>query len=241
MGVIMNLSGFRNIVLALSAFTVNTAYADESVVDKVLFKVRGQLYMPSSKEILPFNIGQTNLTYTGSKLVETGIGGEVSGTYFINEYVAFEVSAAVVGYKMAESMQLGASTPPGGTTYSQIPLTQADLSKRAYMFPLAGILQIYPLPNKKFSPYIGAGYHRTFTNNARSGIAKFRSFGGVLLQAGCDMWTSESFGMNFDLKKYWGTSQAVTHFSLVNSVKTPVQTKVRLDPFVVSLGVGWKL
>lgn len=103
-----------------------------------------------------------------------------------------------------------------------------------WLLPPTLTLQYHPLPESRFSPYIGAGVNYTIFYGEGGGLSGFdvqNSF-GLALQAGVDYALSGPWSLNFDVKKLFLRPEAVTDTLRVDNVK--------IDPWLVSVGVGYR-
>lgn len=103
-----------------------------------------------------------------------------------------------------------------------------------WLLPPTLTLQYHPLPESRFSPYVGAGINYTIFYGEGGGLSGFdvqNSF-GVALQAGVDYALSGPWSLNLDVKKIFLRPEAVTDTLRVDNVK--------IDPWLVSVGVGYR-
>jgi outer membrane protein len=113
----------------------------------------------------------------------------------------------------------------------------ADIKvKETWVLPPTVSLQYHFAPAAKLSPYVGAGVNYMFFYADKD----FNGFGldiddgfGLALQAGADLAIQGPWSANVDVKKIFFETDAKDRF---NGVKS----KVSLDPWVVSAGVGYK-
>ncbi|KQV89829.1 hypothetical protein ASD15_24260 [Massilia sp. Root351] len=97
------------------------------------------------------------------------------------------------------------------------------------------LAQYHFLPDAQFRPYVGAGLnYTTFSKvrilNGNAGL-EHKSF-GLALQAGVDYALDKNWSLNLDVKK-------VQIRSDVNSAGTKL-SNVKVDPLLVSVGVGYR-
>jgi outer membrane protein len=97
------------------------------------------------------------------------------------------------------------------------------------------LAQYHFLPNAQLRPYVGAGLNYTTMSkvhllNGNAGL-EHKSF-GLALQAGADFALDKNWSLNLDVKK-------VQIRSDVNSAGAII-SKVKVDPLLVSVGVGYR-
>ncbi|MDZ4373175.1 MAG: OmpW family outer membrane protein [Phenylobacterium sp.] len=105
-----------------------------------------------------------------------------------------------------------------------------------WVLPPVVALQYHFAPAARVSPYVGAGVnYMLFYGGSNKGAfdLKIDDGFGVALQAGMDIATSERWAVNLDVKKIFFETDAV---DATNGIKT----KVSLDPWVVSAGLGYR-
>ena len=105
-----------------------------------------------------------------------------------------------------------------------------------WVLPPVVTLQYRPMPEARFSPYVGAGvnYMLFFEGKDRNGFEVELEDGfGYALQAGADVALTGPWTLNLDVKKVWFDTEATVDGGALKS-------DVNLDPWVVSLGVGRK-
>jgi outer membrane protein len=100
-------------------------------------------------------------------------------------------------------------------------------------------LQYHFLPEGQFRPYVGAGvnYTRLSSVRLRSSVAgvgldlERDSWGGAL-QAGLDVKLGQNLYLNFDIKKVFIDADLRLDGAKVS--------KVKVDPLLVGVGLGWR-
>jgi outer membrane protein len=99
--------------------------------------------------------------------------------------------------------------------------------------------QYHFMPNKTFSPYVGAGLTYVLIPNEDSGAATAVRYDdgviGLAFQAGLDYFFDEHWCLNFDVKKVWVSVDVE-----VDALGTTVKTSVDVDPWLVGVGVGYR-
>ena len=97
-------------------------------------------------------------------------------------------------------------------------------------------MQYHFAPDARVSPYVGAGvnYMLFYSGEDKNGFAlKIKDGFGTALQAGVDIATTGPWTANLDVKKVFFDTKATDRISGVKS-------KVTLDPWVISAGVGYR-
>lgn len=140
-------------------------------------------------------------------------------TYFITDHIAVE------GILGATQHQISAKG------------TGVDVKvHKTWVLPPIVTLQYRPLVGGRFSPYVGAGVNAMvfFSGDDQNGFKVDLDNGiGAAAQAGVDMALTGAYTLNLDVKKVWFKTDA-------NINGGALKSDVRLDPWVVSLGVGRK-
>lgn len=108
--------------------------------------------------------------------------------------------------------------------------------KDNWVLPPILTLQYHFAPKAKVSPYVGAGanYMLFYSGKDRNGFdLKIDDGFGAALQAGVDVSLQGAWSANLDVKKVFFSTDAVDR-------KSGLKSKVHLDPWVVSTGVGYR-
>ncbi|WP_308238124.1 OmpW family outer membrane protein [Phenylobacterium sp. J367] len=140
-------------------------------------------------------------------------------TYFFTDHLAAELIAGSSKHTVRAK---------GGTTDVKV--------KETWVLPPTLSLQYHFAPAAKVSPYVGAGvnYMLFYADKDFNGFGLDIDNGfGVALQAGADVAIQGPWSANVDVKKIFFETDAKDPW---NGVKS----KVSLDPWVVSAGVGYK-
>jgi len=157
----------------------------------------------------------------------TGLRAEVNAdvmptiglSYFFTDNVAVEAIAGTTKH----------------TVTAKGPATDVKV-KETWVLPPVVSLQYHFAPAAKVSPYVGAGvnymifYNGSDKNNFDLDIDN--GF-GFALQAGVDVAVSGPWSANLDVKKVFFETDATDN-------RNGVKSKVKLDPWVVSAGFGYK-
>ena len=96
-------------------------------------------------------------------------------------------------------------------------------------------LQYHFTPESKFSPYVGAGINYTRISSVKllggTGDLENKSF-GLALQAGIDFKLDKNWSLNLDVKKVQIRSDVL--------IGGAVASKVKVDPLLVGVGIGYR-
>ena len=140
-------------------------------------------------------------------------------SYFVTDKIAVEL---ILG---TSKHTVSATTAPTDTPVHD-----------TWVLPPVLSVQYHPLPAARFSPYVGAGinYMIFYNGEDRNGFKVELEDGfGYSLQAGADIAISGPWSLNLDVKKvFFDTNASINGGTL--------KSKVNLDPWVVSAGVGYK-
>jgi len=140
-------------------------------------------------------------------------------TYFFSDHIAAE---AILGTSQHEIKAVG----PG---------TDVEVHK-TWVLPPVVTLQYHFNPKGRISPYLGAGvnYMDWYSGKDYNGFAvKLKSGAGTALQAGTDIALKGRWSLNLDVKKVFYKTDATINGGALKS-------KVKLDPAVVSAGLGYR-
>lgn len=205
---------FVALTLALAAGSV---HAEEAFRTKQAgdWLVRGR-----ATGVLPMDGGNIENRSTG---VDTGLDvnnitnaviPELDFTYFWTRNIATELVLGTTRHKVEAT---------GGIDVGDV-----------WLLPPTLTVQYHPLPDSRISPYVGAGINYTIFYGEGGGLPGFdvKNDFGFALQAGVDYALSGPWSLNFDVKKLFLRPEAVTSTLRVDSVK--------IDPWLVSVGVGYR-
>lgn len=210
---------------------------------KLLFAAAAVLAMPSlsqAAEAGPFTKGSlivtarvTDVNSGASDAIKTAAGAPtglnvdvkhdvmptLGFTYFLTDHVSVE---AILGATQHEIRAEG----PG-----------VDVAvHETWVLPPVVTLQYRPLRSASFSPYVGAGVNAMlfFGGKDKNGFdVELDHAVGLALQTGFDASLQGDWTLNADVKKVFVTTDADINNGALKS-------KVQLDPWVVSVGLGRK-
>ncbi len=95
-------------------------------------------------------------------------------------------------------------------------------------------LQYHFMPEKQFSPYVGAGVNYTNISAVKiPGLRLEHDSWGYSLQAGVDYKLDKNWSLNFDIKKVQIRSDVLTAAGAKVS-------EVKIDPVLIGVGVGYR-
>ena len=100
------------------------------------------------------------------------------------------------------------------------------------------MLQYHIAPYGAIRPYIGAGYQYTWMLS-KSKQFVINSGSGYALQAGVDFALADDTLISFDVKRYQLTPKVKFKSSFLTGT-SGMTSKVKINPVIVSLGIGWK-
>ncbi len=171
----------------------------------------------------------TNPTKIGH-LVENGFGLDASTSVFFNSYIALELSVGVDLLRVKNSNISNIANNYGGNP--------ANIGKKKdlYMVPLTATGQYHIAPFGAIRPYIGGGYHGAYMMTS----AKFKAKNacGPVIQAGIDFYAKDDTLITLDVKQYFLTNKVTYSTDIVNGQS--VSSDTRINPLVVSIGIGFK-
>ncbi|MDQ0463550.1 outer membrane protein [Caulobacter ginsengisoli] len=190
-------------------------------------------FQPKEKGTLMLNVRLTDVDpKAGNDIltaanVDTGLNAEVSSsvmptiglTYFMTDNLALEVIAGTTKHKISASG-----------------LPVAD----TWVLPPVVALQYHFNPKGRVSPYVGAGvnYMLFYGTEDKTGFksTKVDNGFGYALQAGADVAIKGPWSLNVDVKKIYFETDATTTLKPA----TKLHSKVDLDPWVLSVGFGYR-
>jgi outer membrane protein len=194
---------------------------------------QAQDFQPKAKGDIVLNVRATGVAPQGTDPITT-LAGAATGlradasydvmptigvTYFFTDNIAAEIIAGTTNH----------------TVKAKGPGTDLKI-KETWVLPPIVTLQYHFAPQSRVSPYVGAGlnYMLFYSGEDKNGFAlKIKDGFGTALQAGVDVALQGKWTLNLDAKKVFFDTKAVDK---INGVKS----KVTLDPWVLSAGVGYR-
>lgn len=213
------------IVLAAGAAAIALATASAACSQE-------QDFQPKAAGTWMVNLRVSDVAPTGSYPVkaggvDTGIKAKVSDSYMPTIGVSYFVTDNLAVEVIAGTTRHTVSAVAGGT--------RTDVYS-TWVLPPTLDLQYHPLPKARVSPYVGAGvnYMLFYSGSDKSGFTTNVHDGfGWVAQAGVDIAAKGPWSMNIDAKKIFFRTDAEINGGALT-------TRVKLDPWVLSVGLGRK-
>lgn len=203
-----------------SLLAVSAAQAQEAVTPKA----KGDLVLNVRITDVAPDAGNPIVTAAGAASglkadVNDDIKPTIGLSYFLSDKLAVEVIAGTTQHTVK-------AVGPG---------TDIEVHK-TWVLPPVVSLQYHPFPAAKFSPYVGAGlnYMLFYSSKDKNGFkVKLDDGFGYALQVGADVPLNARYNLNVDVKKVWFETDASINGGALKS-------KVKLDPIVASVGIGYR-
>lgn len=162
---------------------------------------------------------------------------ELDITYFFTKNIATEL---VLGTTKHNVNTVGSDiSAVGGSTNAAVDLGSV------YLLPPTLTVQyhFFPMSEKVFKPYVGAGVNYTIFYNEKPGdVVKGISYDNALgfaAQGGFDLMLNDTFFINMDVKRlFLKTDVTVDASNLASGLSIPA--KVTIDPWLLGFGVGMR-
>ena len=234
---------------ALIAFGATSAYADDLVTaHKGTLKLDVRLTGIIPDEDAPIRVGSGTAGILGPVDAQTGLHADVNDSYTptigLEYYLTDNISVEAIAGTGYHKITVPGSKAVLDDTLGLIDMRNDNVTKVAHLPPT--ITAKYHFNTKgKFSPYVGVGvsYIWFYSEDSQNGIKVDLDDGaGYAAQLGLDVNTASKWSYNIDVKKIWFETDATVRASLVNGalVEDALRSKVTLDPWVVSVGFGYK-
>lgn len=219
-------------VVAIASSAQAQTFKGKSAGD-IMVRARALAVMPDEKA----NVNVTGIGKVGEASVNNDYIPELDFSYFITDNIALELIAGTSRHTVKTSLP---SALGGSLDVGKVSLLPPTLSA-----------QYHFLPKSQVSPYVGAGLNYTLfyrEDAARSangaGLAvtqtDYKNRFGFALQAGVDVFVTDNIALNFDVKKLFLRTKLNATVNAGPGVDLPVTSSVRLDPWIVGVGVGYK-
>jgi len=173
-----------------------------------------------------YSIESTNIQTTKDPTANSSFIGDIGASYFITDHFSFGAS---LGYKSHSS---------NTQIFSAFGTTVGTDSGHTTELPLTGLIEFYPAPYGALRPYIGGGFAHDFVLSSFSNI-DYSSPSGPVINGGVDWWYDKTFGLNFDVRKYFYsiTADYTKEYSSLG-LNTPVKQKFNDSPIELTAGVA---
>jgi len=207
------------VVTAIAACAALPAHADDAYKG---FQAGDILVRGRMLSVIP-NVTSSVSGIGGSVDASNSFEPEADATYFITPNIAVEAIAAVTRHHLRDN----------GSSLGTVDLGHVSL------LPPTITGQYHFMPDKAFSPYVGAGVNYTFffdstlpNGSAAKSISYQNNWGGAL-QAGFDYHIVGNWYANMDVKHLFLSTKAKINGGAIES-------NVSLDPTIAGIGIGYK-
>ncbi len=184
-----------------------------------LIRLRGTGVIPNESSSIE--------TIGGKAAVDEDFIPELDFTYFITNRFAAEL---ILGTSKHEVRAI--ETLVGDLDLGEVRLLPPTLTFQYHQ----------PILQGKIKPYLGAGVNYTFFYDVEEGPGlndvDYDNAFGFAAQAGMDIFASDKYFLNFDVKKIWLNTDVTVNAT--DALGAVVGADVDLDPWVVSFGIGRK-
>ncbi|WP_333695102.1 OmpW/AlkL family protein [Flavobacterium sp.] len=173
----------------------------------------------------------------GDVAISNTIVPELDFTYFFTKNFAAEL---ILGTTKHDVNTVGSDISAiGGPTSFDVDLGSVWLLPPT----LTAQYHFYPLQEKKFKPYVGAGINYTIFYNVKEGSVvkdvKYDNAIGFAAQAGFDVFINDTYFINFDVKRlFLKTDVTVDASNLAAGLSIPAE--VEINPWIIGLGFGMR-
>ena len=162
---------------------------------------------------------------------------ELDFTYFFTENFAAEL---ILGTSKHDVHTTGSDISAiGGPTSFDVDLGSVMLLPPTLTFQY----HFFPMKERKFKPYVGAGLNYTLFYNVKEGSVvkdvEYDNALGYAGQVGFDILFDDTYFINFDVKRlFLKTDVTVDASNLSPGLNIPAE--VTIDPWIVGIGIGMK-
>lgn len=197
----------------------------------LVFKFRGSLISADGKPKNQPSSTIANPVSVGNFVNRYNYGVDASTSIFFSSHFATELS---VGFNVLR---------PKATFLTKVAnnngSSSTDLSRRNDLFaiPFTLLGQYHIAPFGAIRPYVGAGYHAAYMITKSKSFRIKNGFGPVL-QVGVDLYAKDDTLINIDIRQHFLTTRVHYKESLVKN--NSVSSKIKINPLVVSIGIGFK-
>jgi len=222
------------LLILCAIFFANQALAKQES-EQIVVKLKGVYASINAKQKdLPAATPAAGTTAKDAgKLFSTAYGVEASVGVFFTDHIAAEFSTGLTLYKeKAVTIQnMINNYPVANSSYSK--------SKSIKAIPSALLVQYHIAPYGALRPYVGVGYHYTYMLPGKA--YKLDNASGLVLQAGVDFVLMDDTYITFDIKRYSLETKAKYSTSVLRAGGKSVTSKLKLNPIVAALGIGFRL
>lgn len=196
----------------------------------LIFKIRASGIKTRGTPKPPPSTIVPNPVAVGS-FTEVGYGVEASTSIFFSTNIAAELSLGFDILRIKANHLANVAVNNGGN------IKAIGKRKQIYTIPVTLLAQYHIAPFGSISPYVGAGYHGSYMLT-KSKAFKMKNAFGPVIQAGIDFYAKDDTLINLDIKQYLFKAKVDYKNALVGP--RSVSSKIKLNPLVVSVGVGFK-
>jgi len=199
------------VLLLTSMATFAQSKSSKTDASKFEIRLRGIAAIPPSNSY--------TLSSTSHVNISTSVVPELDFTYFFTKNIAAELILGTTHHKVAAKSE-------GKTQLGTVWLLPPTLNVQFH----------YPVQN--FEPYIGVGVNYTIFYGVKDDAAKlkYKNNVGFSTQLGFDYKLNNKWSINLDVKKIF----LKTDVTIKGTVPT-VLSNVKVDPFIIGLGVGFRI
>lgn len=156
----------------------------------------------------------------GTVTIDTATVPELDISYFLTDNIAVELILATTKH----------SPQAVGTLAGDVPLGSV------YLLPPTLTVQYHPMPNEKFSPYVGVGVNYTIFYKEEAPTVTVTDIDysnkfGLAAQIGADYYVNGDWFINADLKKIWLKTDVSMNAGTINA-------DVKINPWIFGIGFG---
>lgn len=194
----------------------------------ILMKVRGMGIFAQSKPKKYPKITKTTPAKEGN-FITNGVGVNGSAAIFFTDNFGAELGLSAMLLRTSDSALRAAQVNYSNSTVEM-------KRKNVVGIPLEFLLQYHVAPYGAIRPYAGLGYNFTyFWTQSRQ--FKIGTSNGPVFQAGLDFVLSDDSMINVDVKRYTMQPKVTYKSAFIDS---DISGKAKIDPLVISVGMGWK-
>lgn len=196
----------------------------------ILMKLRGMGIAAKSKPKKYPPATNSPKVKEGNYIVN-GIGLQGATSIFFTDHFGAELNLGAMLLRTSSGALKAAQA-----NYGNISTTRKR--KNVVAIPLDILGQYHLAPYGALRPYVGAGYNYTYFYT-QSRQVKVATSHGFVVQAGLDFVLTDDSMINVDVKRYQMQPKVTYKQALLGNGRTK-SGKAKIDPIVVSVGMGWK-